>query len=270
MRLRSRALVVSSVTILVSMLLPSAAVAVIEPRGLVPVATELSAELQDAAADSSGVVPIFRFYSPVLLGHFYTADPAERDRVITRLAGIWDYEGVAYSAFNRQVPGTVPLYRFWSDAYGGHFYTADSGERDTVLSRWSDTWSYEGVAYYVYPAGANARGSVPVYRFWGPDVRHHFYTSSAAERDTVISRWPNVWSYESERFGVPTGPPPVEPPPTPRSGRRRLDAFTVATYPDTQQEVFEWAGSRFVNRSSGWSPRKGRSTSGSSPTPAMS
>lgn len=159
-------------------------------------------------------VGIHRFWSPVLQGHFYTGNEAERDAIIERWPDVWTYEGQRYRAFAKQTPGTVPLYRFWSARMGGHFYTADEAEKDAVIKRWPDTWCFEGVAYYVYPSDTNMADTVSVSRFWGPGVQHHFYTASAAERDAVRSRWSNVWTYEGVAFRVPASGVPVEPPPT--------------------------------------------------------
>jgi len=36
----------------------------------------------------------------------------------------------------------------------------------------------------------------PVYRFYKSGAGTHFYTPSATERDTVIARWPSIYSYE--------------------------------------------------------------------------
>lgn len=149
-------------------------------------------------------VAVHRFWSPVYQGHFYTVDAAERDRIITRWPGTWSYEGQRYTAFASQAAGTVPLYRFWSAQYNGHFFTADAVERDRVISRWPGTWSYEGVAYYVYPATSSQPNTVAVSRFWSPTVLHHFYTASTQERDQVTSKWGHIWSFEGESFRVPS------------------------------------------------------------------
>ena len=60
----------------------------------------------------AGVSPIYRFWSPVLCGHFYTISEKEKDSVIAKYPGIWDYEGVAFYAYpvGSQVDGTVPVY----------------------------------------------------------------------------------------------------------------------------------------------------------------
>lgn len=157
-------------------------------------------------ASSAAPQPVYRFWSPTNQTHFYTINSAERDQILaTYPARIWSYEGVAYQAFANQAPGTVPLYRFWSPRLQGHFYTASQPERDSILASYpSSTWSYEGVAYWVYPLDTPVANVLSVARFWSPDHQHHFYTASPGERDSVISGYPtNVWTYEGARFFVP-------------------------------------------------------------------
>lgn len=152
----------------------------------------------------TAATPVYRFWSARYQGHFYTASAAERDGIAARWPDIWSYEGTAYRAFTTEVAGTVPLFRFWSAPYNGHFYTTSAGERDSVMARWPDVWSYEGTAFFVYPADSSAPDTVTVARFWSPSARHHFYTASAQERDGVIARWPDIWQYEGDSFRVPS------------------------------------------------------------------
>ncbi|MFB9309679.1 hypothetical protein ACFFRL_10820 [Agromyces hippuratus] len=78
-------------------------------------------------------------------------------------------------------------------------------ERDRVIATWPNTWSFEGVAYYVYPEDTIEPSTVAVTRFWSPKKRHHFYTADPVERDTVLRLWPSpIWDYEGEVFRVPT------------------------------------------------------------------
>ncbi len=198
-------LAAAAIGLVASSLVPSAASAQTSAKASGVVAMD---------ADPAATVPIYRFWSPTFQGHFYTADPVERDKIISQWSRDWVFEGQRYSAYSEQVPGTVPLYRFWSDQFKGHFYTADESEKDLVISRWPGTWSFEGVAYYVYPGSSSQPDTIPVYRFWGAGVSHHFYTASNGERDTVISRWPSMWSYEGARFRVPAAGLVLDPVPS--------------------------------------------------------
>ena len=150
---------------------------------------------------------VHRFYSKRYRGHFFTIDEAEKDDLIAHNPN-WKYEGVAYLAFDAQMPGTTPLYRFYSKNYRGHFFTIDEAEMRTVRDT-NRNWKYEGVAYYVYPEPV--AGSVPVFRFWSKGYRHHFYTTNEEEKDALIATNPN-WKYEGIAFyALADDPPPPDP-----------------------------------------------------------
>lgn len=165
-----------------------------------------------AEAATSSATAVCRFWSDTKQGHFYTSSVAERDSVIqTYPTAVWKYEGAVYTAFASQEPGTVPLYRFWSDLYQGHFYTISESEKVEVITRYPDyIWKYERVAYYVYPVAADSE-NLPVARFWSDSSRHHFYTSDAAEAAYVKVAYPDVWKYERDAFAVSSAPPVAAP-----------------------------------------------------------
>lgn len=147
---------------------------------------------------------VFRFWSNTYRGHFFTADVAERDHIMRNLSHIWSFERDAFVAFAAATVGTVPVHRFYSSRFNGHFYTPDSAERDTLIS--SDrNWAYEGIAFHAYPASAAVANTRSVARFWSSSFGHHFYTADTPERDSLIRNEPHVWAYEGETFRVPTG-----------------------------------------------------------------
>lgn len=154
------------------------------------------------------VIPshVYRFWSESKKGHFFTISADERNLLAsTYNPAEWRYEGIAFDAFTSSVTGTVPLYRFYSALYQSHFYTANTTEADGLKTdaAMKLLWSYEGVAYYVYPLDT-ALQSKPVFRFWSPDNKHHFYTGSAAESAGIQSGYAsNVWTYEGPNFRVP-------------------------------------------------------------------
>jgi hypothetical protein len=62
----------------------------------------------------------------------------------------------------------VPLYR-WSNGYDNMYTTAIDGERASRLG-----YKHRGVACYVFLDPQP--GTVPLYRFFDPRRRQHFYT----------------------------------------------------------------------------------------------
>ncbi len=154
-----------------------AAAAAILLSVLTPVAANAATDDADPAVVAAATPtsqPAYRFWSPRYQGHFYTIDPNERDSIIRKWPADWSYEGQKYTAFSTQVSGTIPLYRFWSGRFGGHFYTADEAETDAVIAKWSADWKFEGVAYYVYPIDSSVPDTVAMSRFWSGKFSHHF------------------------------------------------------------------------------------------------
>lgn len=142
-------------------------------------------------------VAIHRFWSNTLLCHFYTANEAEKDYVIATWPVDWTYEGPVYHAFDDVLDSNLrPVYRFWSNTFGSHFYTISETERDYVMATWPVDWTFEGPVFYAYPEGQQPAGTLPVYRFWSNTLAAHFYTISESEKDYVIATWPVEWTFE--------------------------------------------------------------------------
>lgn len=153
------------------------------------------------AMDNSTLSDVYRFYNYRNNSHFYTIDKCEKADVETKYRNTtWRYEQVAYQAYrNQYCAGQNPIYRFYSDKLGRHFYTIDASERDEVIAKHSGTWNkYEGQAFC---ASKTARaGLLPVYRFWSPVNGGHFYTINESEKNEVIAKRSNFWRYEGVRF----------------------------------------------------------------------
>ena len=65
-----------------------------------------------------------------------------------------------------------------------------------MIDQYAYVWTYEGPVFYAYPEGQQPADVSPVYRFWSGTNGTHFYTISQAERDKVISQYPDVYEYE--------------------------------------------------------------------------
>ncbi|MCI5150713.1 MAG: hypothetical protein D3916_15240 [Candidatus Electrothrix sp. MAN1_4] len=151
--------------------------------------------------------PVYRFWSSVHESHFYTISEDEKDHVIADLPN-WEYEKIAFYAYENQEAGTLPVYRFWSSVHQSHFYTISEEEKDYVIANLPN-WDYEKIAYYAYDY--QKAGTLPVYRFWSSVHESHFYTISEEEKDYVIANLPN-WDYEKiawYAFPAPVARQPV-------------------------------------------------------------
>lgn len=156
------------------------------------------------ATDGACATPVYRFWSDQKQGHFYTISEEEKNIVINNYDDyVWKYEGIGFNAYTQQLSNTNPIYRFWSDQNQHHFYTASAKERDQVINDYDDyVWKYEGIAYYAFTSAQI--NSTPLYRFWSDQKQGHFYTSSEAEKNSIIANYPdNIWRYEGIAWHIP-------------------------------------------------------------------
>ena len=124
-----------------------------------------------------------------------------------------------------------PVYRFWSNKFGAHFYIMGDSERDRIAAKYPGIWRYETVAWYAYPT--QAAGTQPVHRFWSDQLGKHFYIMGDSERDRIAAKYQGIWRYETVAwYAYPTqvvGTQPV--------GRFWSDQFMGHFYTITQAEI---------------------------------
>lgn len=106
---------------------------------------------------------------------------------------------VEYIAPEAQQLPVANVHRFWSSLLGGHFYTTNESEMETLIADYSYVWTYEGIAYRALTDGRDP-AALPVYRFWSPVLGGHFYTISEYEAQWLIANYPDIWSFEGPVF----------------------------------------------------------------------
>ena len=99
---------------------------------------------------------------------------------------------------------TLPVYRFFNNNAGGHFYTIDEAEKNIVIQNYN-WFRYEGIGFYASPAAQP--GMLPVYRFFNNNAGGHFYTIDEAEKNAVIQNY-NWFRYEGIGFYASPVPQP--------------------------------------------------------------
>ena len=126
-------------------------------------------------------VDMYRIYNPNSGEHFYTANVAEKDKLV-KLG--WRYEGIGWKA---PVKSNTPVYRLYNPNAGDHHYTRSIDERDYLVSL---GWKYEGIGWY-----SDDAESVPLYRQYNPNAKagNHNYTASKSENDWLVGLG---WRYE--------------------------------------------------------------------------
>jgi Subtilase family/Repeat of unknown function (DUF5648)/Bacterial pre-peptidase C-terminal domain len=100
----------------------------------------------------TGAKPVFRFFNKNTGVHLYTISEAERNSIRNNLSN-YNFEGIAYYGYEKDLEGTTPLYRFYNPVVDAHFYTPSAAERDSILENLPDYQleSNNGVAFYVQP-----------------------------------------------------------------------------------------------------------------------
>ncbi|MDM8540573.1 hypothetical protein QUF90_05750 [Desulfococcaceae bacterium HSG9] len=147
--------------------------------------------------------PVYRFYRPDVLKHFFTIDENEKEYLIANAASVWNNEYIAYYAYipaqfanaSRQQKTTLQaVHRFYSETLQAHLFTVDENEKEHLIAEAADVWRYEGVAFYV-PA-SEQEGTVPVYRFYSETLLHHLFTIDENEKNYIIQQQSDIWNFE--------------------------------------------------------------------------
>ena len=113
------------------------------------------------------------------------------------------YQEATFEAAHSHSNG-VPVYRFFNQNTGYHFFTASEAEAKIVRDNSaSGAWPFidEGVAYWVYandPNPAYVGQEVAVHRFYNPSSDRHVFTASTEEVNEL--KLTGVWSYEGIAF----------------------------------------------------------------------
>ena len=76
----------------------------------------------------------------------------EKNAVLEKSAGIFEYEAIAFHAFGYQAQGTQPVYRFYAPKTASHFFTISEEEKNWIVANVpASDLKYEGVAWYAWP-----------------------------------------------------------------------------------------------------------------------
>ncbi|WP_207217708.1 MULTISPECIES: hypothetical protein [Sorangium] len=136
-----------------------------EDRDLTSVDPPPSPEDPPPSPEDPPSIPVYRWVNGIAGDHFYTNDPAGELAPATG----YTYEGIVFSTFTCDTPGTSPFFRWWSDGAKDHFYTADPSDGPAFFG-----YVREGNIGCI--ASSQSGRSVPLHRWWDPVLTDHFYT----------------------------------------------------------------------------------------------
>ncbi len=134
---------------------------------------------------------VFRFLDTGTGTHFFTDDPTEAATVSSARSDLVT-EGVGFNAVDPATndPNAAPVYRFFDQIDGTHFFTASESEKATVIATRPDL-VFEPTSTFYEHATAQA-GDVPVYRFFDSVHGTHFYTASSVEQAGIMASRPDL------------------------------------------------------------------------------
>jgi len=92
--------------------------------------------------------------------------------------GWFRYEGTGFNASPVAQSGLQPVYRFFNNSAGGHFYTINAAEKDTVIANYG-WFRYEAP---VLRLARSAAGHAAVYASSTTTPRGHFYTHQRSRK----------------------------------------------------------------------------------------
>ena len=90
---------------------------------------------------------MWRFRNKQDWTYFYTADPNEKNNLVTNLSATWALEGPAWKV--SRTPTPMPVWRFRCLKNSTHLWTSDPNEKLTIENTLKSTYALEGIAYYL-------------------------------------------------------------------------------------------------------------------------
>lgn len=118
--------------------------------------------------------------------------------------GLWMSSNAVYRVIGSITADAVldptpnAIYRFYRPQTGTHFYTASYEEAAKVIACLSNTYSYEGAAYFADPE----MNDLPLYRFYNNRSGTHLYTADEGEKDSIIANHSGTFKYEGIAYYV--------------------------------------------------------------------
>lgn len=137
---------------------------------------------------------IYRLFSTKLARHYYTAFLCEANYLNNNTS--YTLEGKAFSQSPSDADRRIGVFRLIKS--GRRFWTASENERDNLVR--NHRWKLEGTAFTALDT-LSTSPKKPLYRLYNSKTKHHLWTSSESERDT-ISSGNSSWRYEGVAYHI--------------------------------------------------------------------
>ncbi|ELS03928.1 hypothetical protein Xen7305DRAFT_00036520 [Xenococcus sp. PCC 7305] len=99
-------------------------------------------------------------------------------------------EGMAFKVGNKPQDDLIAMYRFQSNVIPGTYLYVGEDERHSINQNYSDSFTEEGVSFYVYGAG-EGKGDI-FYRFrnTNPNLDSNYLFATGAEAENIRHNFP--------------------------------------------------------------------------------
>lgn len=99
------------------------------------------------SASDPNAVAVYRFFDTIHGTHFFTASATERDGLIATRTDLTYEASSSFYEHGKAQTGDIPVYRFFDNVYGTHFYTDNEAERAGIVANRPDLVA-EGIGFY--------------------------------------------------------------------------------------------------------------------------
>ena len=142
--------------------------------------------------------PIYRFQNSNAPGTYLYVATQERASVINNFPNFVE-EGIAFDVSVQDREDFIPLYRFQSLLLPGTYVYVGEEERADINENFSDSFTEEGLAFYVYGVGSNK--GTPFSRFQNNDFPGTYLYAAGEEAENIRNNFPN---FEDEGIAFET------------------------------------------------------------------
>ena len=176
-----------------------------------PAAVKLTAETSQAASATSNHIfqaqavaadykPVTRIQNTTLTGaYFFTIYDTERTDALASNPN-WRLEGPAFWASLAPDAALNPVHRFRNVLNGSYLYTIYDGEKLEIIANYSNTFVYEGVAWYAKQTPGI--GWSPLYRFRNLLNGTYLFSAYESEKNAIVSDYSAIFMLEGVAYYV--------------------------------------------------------------------
>ena len=156
---------------------------------------------------SGTVGAVYRFFDNKFGTHFFTSDVGERNTVLATRSADLVQETNGFGDVQQNSTSAVAVYRFFDKNFGTHFFTANAGERDTIINTRPDL-TYEANSTF-YEHSTQQSGDTAVYRLFDTKTGTQFLTGDTNEYNGLTTAGSATYRSDLRSEGVafyaPTG-----------------------------------------------------------------